>query len=127
MSVRHRFLSLLVLLTVLLRSVVPAGFMPAPRQAGDGKMTIVICTGHGEVRQLSDLDGQTPPNDQGKNDNSLCLYATAGAFAINAEVQDHLLGEVRYAPVSYSLADQFLNVAPRSDTRSARAPPSKMI
>lgn len=48
------FLYSLMLLALLVRSVVPVGFMPA--QSHDGKVEIVICTGSGLSTMLMDVD-----------------------------------------------------------------------
>lgn len=57
---RRRAACWLALLAVLLRVLVPAGFMPAPAAAGT-PLALVLCTGQGIVTALVDATGAAVP------------------------------------------------------------------
>lgn len=69
----------LAALAVLLRVLVPAGFMPAPAAAGT--LALVLCTGHGTVTLRVDAAGTpvAPQNDPAGTlaDHHPCPFASA--------------------------------------------------
>lgn len=71
--------SLLVILAVGLRALIPAGFMVAPANA-DAASFIVICTGHGPETLALDKDGN-PVAPKPQTDSAICPFATAAAVA----------------------------------------------
>jgi len=83
MSIRsHRLWALSILASaLLLRLVVPAGWMPGT--AADGSIRIELCTGQGVVEAWVDGDGKLhdQPAEKSANDQP-CAYAGLGrAFA----------------------------------------------
>lgn len=64
--------SYLLLLTLALASLIPAGWMPA--YSSDGKVLLVICTADGTQEQWVDLDGDTTPAEQ--MDDRSCPFST---------------------------------------------------
>lgn len=75
----------LALLALLVRAIVPAGFMVAPTK-GD-LLTITLCSGHGAVEALLDLDtgaivkkGQQKPEKPAASD-APCAFAVAAALS----------------------------------------------
>ncbi|MGH6888143.1 MAG: DUF2946 family protein [Rhizomicrobium sp.] len=66
-SAPRAFAVSLALFAMLLRGLLPAGWMPAPNGSGE----IVICTGHGTIHTAPRQDGHTLP-DRG---NRICPFA----------------------------------------------------
>lgn len=80
----RNYFYVLLLLALIVRSLIPVGFMPG--QTNIGKVQIVICSGYGEQTIYVDKD-QAPsgmpvhetPHDQ--KDNSICPFAPVVAHA----------------------------------------------
>jgi hypothetical protein len=80
-----RWPSYLLLFTLALASLIPAGWMPA--SSSDGKVLLVICTTDGTQEQWVDLDGDTTPAEQ--MDDRSCPFsalATAGLIPENSPI-----------------------------------------
>ena len=75
----RRYCSLLFVVALGLRSLLPVGFMLAPA-AADGTMTVVICTGHGPETVTLDADGKPVP--QKIADQNICPYAASAPIAV---------------------------------------------
>jgi hypothetical protein len=77
----RRFPTLLFVIALTLRSLVPVGFMLAP-VAADGAMTVVICTGHGPQIMTLDAEGNPVPQKSGITDQNVCPYAASAPLAV---------------------------------------------
>lgn len=77
----RRFTTLLFVLTLTVRSLLPVGFMLAPA-AADGTMTVVICTGHGPETMTLDAEGKPVPQKSGAADQNACPYAASAPLAV---------------------------------------------
>lgn len=64
---------MLVLLALVLKGLLPAGFMPAPSK--DGMMEMVICSGMGEKTILVPA-GDAPASGHAENTDKVCAYQT---------------------------------------------------
>ena len=74
----------LLLIGLLLRSLVPAGYMPDFSTTSDGGLKIVICTAIG-VTALTVDDGGKPVPDQGrKHQDQPCAFAGIAAAPLPA-------------------------------------------
>lgn len=86
-----RRLGAIALLALLVRAVVPAGFMLASAETGEGRyLTVEFCEGHGKPAQVIDLDtGKlVDPSDLPKGDSDdgqgkapPCVFAGAAHVA----------------------------------------------
>lgn len=92
---RRAFLYALLFLALIVRGLVPAGFMPAPE---GGKTRIVICTASGPAAVMVDA-GKFPSKDHGKKEHQgspSCPYAPV--LAQNTpEIPEAYLPADRYA------------------------------
>jgi hypothetical protein len=120
----RRYLALMLVVTLALRSLVPAGFMLAPV---GGEMTMVICTGHGPQTITLDASGKPAPGKPQHSDTSLCPYASTGAVALGDSATVPLAQEVRYAAVTYRITRDLFRAVPQPGATSARGPPSRLI
>lgn len=116
----RRFLVLLLLVTLAMRSLVPAGFMLAPV---GGEMTVAICTGHGLQTINLDADGKPVPEKPQRSDSGFCPYASGGAVALTDAIPVPLAQQIRYAELSYRITRDLLRTATRVRATSARGPP----
>lgn len=123
----RRLLAFLITTLLVLRAVVPAGFMLAPSQAGEGQMTIVICTGHGPEQFVVNVDGTKSPSKSKTGGKNLCPYASTGAVVFNGEAQPSLMTEVQFAAVAYQITRENFRAAPIIGAHSARGPPAIQI
>jgi hypothetical protein len=75
--VARRIFTQLFVLALALRSLVPAGFMLAPSAVDGGRVTIVICTGHGPQPLDVDGSGKPLPSKPSASDHGLCPFAAS--------------------------------------------------
>ena len=78
-------LALLLAALVLLRALIPAGFMPDLSDAASGRFSILICTAAGTRALIADPTGA--PKAPGDAEHAsvvegLCPFAAAGAMAL---------------------------------------------
>lgn len=118
--------TVLMLVVLALRSLLPAGFMVQAAPAS-GAPEIVICTGTGERLMHVDADAPAPAPKPQHLDTGLCPYAAAGAAALAAAAPDGLAGTATYAAVTYTLAAALFAETPKPGATSARGPPSQSI
>jgi hypothetical protein len=88
-----RSLAVLALLAVLVRAMIPAGYMVGPSRTGDGTTVIMLCTEQGYVASRVDLatgtvltGAETPsgkPDAPAKSpgDHAPCVFAAAATLA----------------------------------------------
>lgn len=74
-------LRLLLLFALVLRGLVPVGFMPGTNPDGTG-LSIVVCTPDGSRTLVLDANGEHRPSDGNQSD---CLYGVLHAGAQNLE------------------------------------------
>ncbi|MDC0657839.1 DUF2946 family protein [Leisingera sp. SS27] len=75
-----RLPSLLVVIALAVAGLIPSGWMPASAQ--DGKVLLVICTGHGPVETWVDLDSGEPHAPAEQMEDRSCPFAALGAVAL---------------------------------------------
>lgn len=85
-----RRLGAIALLAMLVRAVVPAGYMLAEAETAAGRyITVDFCDGHGAVKRVLDLDtrklldpSQIPVSDHaGKAQHAPCVFAAVAPLA----------------------------------------------
>jgi hypothetical protein len=118
-NVRHRLTSLL-LFVLLVRAVVPVGFMLAPSRADATDLTVVICTAHG-VQTLAPDQNDKPSRSNAKTWED-CPFA-ASAFPGLASEAMPLSVTAEYAATVYTLARLQFSLTPLPGATSARGPP----
>lgn len=118
-----------VLLAVLaLRSLLPVGYMVQAAHAADGAFFgIVICTSAGTKLLTVDADGKPAPAKPQHVDNGVCPFAASSAAALAAAEPQPLVGEARYAAVTYTMAVALFAETPKPGAASARGPPSSTL
>lgn len=78
----HRLVNLLIVMALVLRGLVPAGFMLSPLPDGSGAMQVVICTGHGAVTATLDQDGKPVTPKPNGADLGTCVFKISAPVAI---------------------------------------------
>lgn len=121
----RRYVSFLIGLAFVVRSLLPVGFMLAATPANSGDIGIVICTGHGPL--TVDDTGAPLPKKSPLTDKDICPYAPVGA--INADLNTpHLLSRtVGYASLTYRITRELFRATPTTGAQSARGPPTVLI
>ncbi|MFY0311896.1 DUF2946 family protein [Leisingera sp. D0M16] len=90
-----RLASCLVVIALAVAGLIPSGWMPGTGQ--DGKVLLVICTGHGPVETWVDLDGEGGHAPTEQMEDRSCPFAALGAVAL---LPDSLIGLNLDAPLS---------------------------
>jgi predicted DNA repair protein MutK len=127
---RRRRLALLVLPALLLRALIPAGFMPI---GGAGGTYLGFCPGAGALPAANELathashSGHThhsggAPGAPGTQHNPSCLFSTGATTTFAATLAAALAPPVLSAPAARVASLIFLPAILRS--QSSRAPPS---
>ena len=122
-----RLPAVLALLAVLVRVVVPAGFMAAaPGQVAAGAIPIVLCTGQGQVYAFLTEDGDiiaadegapSPGDGEGAASHGDCVFAHAGSAIAPA---DPVVSPVAQRPAEMARAAVVRDLVPG---RGLAAPP----
>jgi hypothetical protein len=108
-----RRLGAIALVAMLVRAIVPAGFMLSPVETADGRyLTVAFCEGHGASTRVVDLEtGRTldpseVPAKPTKTDTSApCVFAGAGVLAPPVEIAQLVVFPVRHDVEFASRAD----------------------
>jgi len=119
-----RRLGAIALLAMLVRAIIPAGYMLAEADTGSGRyLRVEMCDGHHKPAQIIDLDtgkvldpSDLPKNAKSNTDSSPCVFAGVAAMAPPAVVTE---------PVEFRVSHQ-INFAFVRDLRPGRgiaAPP----
>jgi hypothetical protein len=116
--VRQRIASL-VLLALLVRALVPAGFMLAPAQGDPSGLSVVICSAQGPQAIVLDEDGN---QSQPKASHDVCPFAASVLPGFVSEPTE-VVAQVEFASVAYRLARLQFSATPRPSAASARGPP----
>ena len=119
-----RRLGAIALLAMLVRAIIPAGYMLAEADTGSGRyLTVEMCDGHSAQAKVIDLDtgklidlSKLPKNVKSETDKSPCVFA--GATAIESPVAATELVEFR---VSHQV--DFVVVRDLRPGRGIAAPP----
>ena len=121
----RRFLTVLALLSLTLRSLLPVGFMLAPSAADE--MTVVICTGHGPLTVTLDADGKPVPTKPKLTDAGLCAYASPGATTLADAAPALAARDVLYARALVRLHVAMAVALRLPGASSPRGPPAELI
>ena len=109
-------LGAIALLAMLVRALVPAGFMLAEAETANGRyLTVDFCEGHGAVKRLLDVETRKlvdpkdipADSDKGKAQHAPCVFAAAAhvappvtaaepvEFTVSYDVEFAVAGDVR--------------------------------
>jgi len=80
-----RLPSLLVVIALAVAGLIPTGWMPG--STTNGKVLLVICTGHGPVETWVDLDSGQPHAPADQMEDRSCPFAAIGATALLPDSQ----------------------------------------
>lgn len=116
--------SLLIILALVARALIPAGFMLSPATADDQSI-IVVCTGHGPLAMAVDEDGKpAAPKQEKSSDAALCAFAASVVVAVATDLPDAAMPVVEVAIAKVAPATASAVIARRSIVPPARGPPS---
>jgi hypothetical protein len=119
-----RLLTEFLLAVLLLRALVPAGFMPVPDAAGASALTMQMCSVAGPRTVAVKLDGEEspPPSIPRIHDGGFCAFAVSAMSAPPPVVFRSVL-PIQGAPELIPPAVAIALVASIPRTHSPRAPP----
>jgi len=121
----RRYISLLIGLAFVVRSLLPVGFMLAATTANASDIGIVICTGHGPL--IVDDSGAPVPKKAPLSGKDICPYAPVGAVNVDHDTPHLLSRTVSYASLTYRIARELFRATPTDGPQSARGPPTVLI
>jgi hypothetical protein len=112
---RHagRRLGAIALLALLVRAIVPAGYMLAEADTPNGRYLVVqMCDAHSGPAQIIDLDpgmavdaSKQPGKTGGKTGDAPCVFAMATSVSLPASTAEPAVFRHRVASESYRAAD----------------------
>jgi hypothetical protein len=123
----RRLQNLLVVLLLTARSLLPVGLMLAVPQAGDGLMTVVICTAHGSETITLDSEGRPAPSKAPSGDIVPCPCTLMGAVALCPDAPSRLDATAYSTRVIYAAVEGPPTASTRLGGHSARGPPPALI
>ena len=119
----RRLLSLLFIVVLAARSLVPVGYMLQASAAGDGSVEIVICTGHGPQTITLDRDGTPIKSAPAKADAGICPYAASAPVALIGDAPAPMDMPLRLVSADFAAPDRLVRLARPAGATSARGPP----
>lgn len=119
---KRTVIAVFMLAALVLRSLVPGGFMIAPAAAGDGTVEIVICTAAGPKSVQLSHDGVTHPATDEAEQQDLCPFAFTATGTL-ASAEPALAEAVTYANVAFRITAALFAATPQPGATSARGPP----
>lgn len=121
----RRYISFLIGLAFVVRSLLPVGFMLAATTANAGDIGIVICTGHGPL--TVDDTGAPLPKKTPVSAKDICPYAPVGAVNVEHDTPHLLARTVSYASLTYRMTRELFRATETAGAHSARGPPAALI
>ncbi|HMN36191.1 MAG TPA: hypothetical protein PKD49_00555 [Hyphomicrobium sp.] len=118
----QRFLTIVLVLVFMARSIVPAGFMLQSTDTA-GHVQVVVCTGSGFETITVDRDGLPVPSQHGEVAGAQCPYSAATAAVTEPDAVPSLAVAVRYSAVAYKVERDLHAADPKPHELSARGPP----
>ncbi|WP_119168678.1 DUF2946 family protein [Algihabitans albus] len=120
-----RALTGLIAFCLLLRAMIPVGFMPDLAAARDGVFTLVICTGNGLSTIELDANGDpVDPDDRHEAEaQSHCTFAPIGPVVLTSLPADLTSRALASAPASWSSIPAAGHIRYRPTALLPRAPP----
>ena len=97
------------------------GVKPGKSQSVDVRLPVEVLT------MGTAADGKPAPSKPQHVDNGLCPFAASGAAALAAAEPKPLVGEAKYAAVTYTMAVALFAETPKPGAASARGPPSSAL
>ncbi len=126
-SVLARWLSQLLLVAVLLRALIPVGYMPDLPAAANGLFKVVICTTDGAKTLAVDANGDLAPTehpaDEGDHRDHPCAFSGIVSIADRTEISQVSLPAI-YRVAHFSLRESGILPPVRAGPAvGSRAPP----
>jgi hypothetical protein len=119
-SASRTWLAALVVLAVLGRALIPAGFMPS---ASSG-FALMLCPGHGMAMPEAGTLGHGKPGNQ-HHEASICPFAAAAILGAAPSFADApFVGLAEYLQEPFAFATRATDLAGPPRTQSPRAPPT---
>jgi Protein of unknown function (DUF2946) len=109
----------LALIALMLRALLPAGWMPNPGAANGSPL--VICTMDGPLKAL---DGKGKPIRHDPRDHEACPFAAAAHLAPPAQLASLALPAIAAAPAAAPAQPESIIAHAHYDPQSPRAPPA---
>lgn len=81
----------LLLAAVVLRALIPVGFMPDFGAAAKGVFKVVICTAAGSKHVMLDADGKPLPDQKSQHHDQPCAFAGLAAVAVPVLDAQHIV------------------------------------
>ena len=121
-----RALTGLLAFVLLLRAMIPVGFMPDLAAARDGVFTFVICSGSGFSTITLDANGDPVESDSGHEAEATghCIFAPVGPALLASQWPDPVVQLHGSAPVLWSPILAAGHLRHRPSALRPRAPPS---
>lgn len=113
-----------LLLALMLRVIVPAGYMPDFSAASDGMFKVVICTANGMQTVSLDEDGQPVPDQSTGHVDQPCAFSGLAAVALPTAETFEPISLTFEAAVLARHSEPELPVSVRGPPLGSRAPPS---
>jgi hypothetical protein len=117
----RRFFTFVILIALVMRAAIPAGFMLAPSAPGDA-VTMVICTGAGPKSVHFDGTG-APIEPEQSIAGDACAYTPLAAFPVT-DLPPDTMTSIAWAEVIYRLVRRQFSETPVPSAWSARGPPA---
>jgi hypothetical protein len=112
----------LALVAMVLRALLPAGWMPNP--TGTGESAFVICTMDGPVQSATKDHGPGKPTPDDGRQHEACPFAAAPHFATSSTVAVLRLPVASDSIARYEASQQPIAEPARYAPQAPRAPPS---
>lgn len=113
----------LLLVALVIRALVPLGFMPDIRALGNGDIKIVICTADGAKSVSVDPDGQPRPDKGASSHDFACAFGKPVALAIPSQEMPELNGPAAVSRWATSLSNAHPAVSRSGPPLGSRGPP----
>jgi len=112
----------LALIAMMVRALLPAGWMPNP--TGTGESAFVICTMDGSVQSAAKDHGPGKPAPDDGRQHEACPFAAAPHFATSSLVAALLLPAASDNISQYEASQRLIAETARYAPQAPRAPPS---
>ncbi len=85
---RRTWVARVLLLALVLRALIPAGFMPDLGAMADGSFKVVICSAAGTKLVTLDAEGNPLPDTATQHDGEACAFSGMATYALTPVVAD---------------------------------------
>lgn len=112
-----------LLLTFVLRALIPQGYMPSFDMSAGGAIKLVICTTQGAKIVSFDAEGQPHNDSSGQHSDQVCAFAGLATASLEAPAAPEIPAPVRLSVANPGL-ERFVLPPVRAGPRlGSRGPP----